>query len=50
MFGLGLYRASNIYLSVIPSSEFWTGADASGNSATRYFTGISNGQPAMVGK
>jgi len=46
MFGLGLYRASNIYLSVIPSSEFWSGVDSSGNNATRYFTGMSNGQPA----
>jgi uncharacterized protein (TIGR03437 family) len=45
MFGLGLYRASNIYLSVIPSSEFASGVNSSGNSATRYFTGISNGQP-----
>jgi uncharacterized protein (TIGR03437 family) len=45
MFGLGLYRASNIYLSVIPSSEFASGVDSSGNSATRYFTGMSNGQP-----
>src|SRR5580704_14865984 len=45
MFGLGLYRASNIYLSVIPSSEFESGVDSSGNNATRYFTGMSNGQP-----
>jgi uncharacterized protein (TIGR03437 family) len=45
MFGLGLYRASNVYLSVIPSSQFASGVDSSGNSATRYFTGISNGQP-----
>jgi uncharacterized protein (TIGR03437 family) len=45
MFGLGLYRASNIYLSVIPSSEFASGVDSSGNSATRYFTGMSNGKP-----
>ena len=45
MFGLGLYRASNIYLSLIPSTEFESGVDSSGNSATRYFTGISNGQP-----
>jgi uncharacterized protein (TIGR03437 family) len=46
MFGLGLYRASNIYLSVIPSSQFASGVDSSGNSATRYFTGMSNGQPS----
>jgi uncharacterized protein (TIGR03437 family) len=45
MFGLGLYRASNIYLSLIPSTEFESGVDSSGNSATRYFTGMSNGQP-----
>jgi len=45
MFGAGLYRASNIYLSVIPSSEFASGVDSSGNSSTRYFTGMSNGQP-----
>jgi uncharacterized protein (TIGR03437 family) len=45
MFGLGPYRASNVYLSVISSSEFESGLDASGNSATRYFTGMSNGQP-----
>ena len=46
MFGLGLYRASNIYLSAIPASEFASGVDLTGNSATRYFTGMSNGQPA----
>jgi uncharacterized protein (TIGR03437 family) len=45
VFGLGLPHASNIYLSIIPSSEFWTGLDQNGNSATRYFAGASNGQP-----
>ena len=45
IFGLGEYRASNIYLSVIPSTQFWTGTDATGNSATRYFAGLSQGQP-----
>jgi uncharacterized protein (TIGR03437 family) len=45
MFGLGPYRASNVYLSVISASEFESGVDLSGNSATRYFTGMSNGQP-----
>jgi len=45
MFGLGPYRASNVYLSVISASEFESGVDPSGNSATRYFTGMSNGQP-----
>jgi uncharacterized protein (TIGR03437 family) len=46
MFGLGPYRASNVYLSIIPASEFESGVDSSGNSATRYFSGMSNGQPA----
>ncbi len=45
IFGLGAYRASNVYLSVIPASEFESGVDSSGNPATRYFTGMSNGQP-----
>jgi uncharacterized protein (TIGR03437 family) len=45
VFGLGLPHASNIYLSIVPSSEFWTGLDQNGNSATRYFAGTSNGQP-----
>jgi len=45
IFGLGEYRASNVYLSIIPSTEFASGVDQSGNSATRYFAGMSNGQP-----
>jgi len=45
IYGMGEYRASNIYLSIVPSTEFASGVDASGNSATRYFAGISNGQP-----
>jgi uncharacterized protein (TIGR03437 family) len=45
MFGLGEYRASNIYLSVIPASEFESGVDSNGNNATRYFSGLSQGQP-----
>lgn len=45
IFGLGKYRASNVYLSIIPSTEFASGVDQSGNSATRYFAGMSNGQP-----
>ncbi len=45
IFGLGAYRASNVYLSVISASEFESGVDSSSNSATRYFTGMSNGQP-----
>ncbi|MGO9094685.1 MAG: DUF4185 domain-containing protein [Bryobacteraceae bacterium] len=43
--GIGLPHASNIYLSIIPSSEFWTGTDQNGNSATRYFAGTNDGQP-----
>jgi uncharacterized protein (TIGR03437 family) len=45
VFGLGLPHASNIYLSIVPSSEFWTGLDQNGNGATRYFAGTANGQP-----
>ncbi len=45
IFGLGKYRASNIYLSIVPSSEFASGVDSGGNNATRYFAGMSNGQP-----
>jgi uncharacterized protein (TIGR03437 family) len=44
-FGVGIEHASNIYLSIIPSAEFFTGVDGSGNSATRYYSGMSNGQP-----
>jgi uncharacterized protein (TIGR03437 family) len=44
-FGIGEERASDIYLSIVPSTEFWTGLDQNGNSATRYFSGMSNGQP-----
>jgi hypothetical protein len=46
IFGLSEYRASNVYLSVIPKSEFESGLDPGGNSATRYFTGLTQGQPA----
>jgi uncharacterized protein (TIGR03437 family) len=45
IFGLGGARDSNVYLSIIPSTEFASGVDQSGNSATRYFSGMSNGQP-----
>ncbi len=45
IFGLGDYRASNVYLSIIPASEFASGVDPNGSSATRYFAGMSNGQP-----
>jgi hypothetical protein len=45
MFGLGSYRNSNIYLSVIPKSQFESGVDEKGKNATRYFTGLNHGQP-----
>ncbi len=45
IFGIGQPHASNIYLSIVPSSEFWTGLDPNGDNATRYFAGTSNGQP-----
>jgi uncharacterized protein (TIGR03437 family) len=45
IFGAGAYQASNVYLSIIPSTEFSSGLDPNGNSATRYFSGMSNGQP-----
>ena len=38
-FGLGAYRASNVYLSSTPASTFATGA------GTQYFKGLVNGQP-----
>jgi uncharacterized protein (TIGR03437 family) len=46
IFGVGSYRASNIYLSIVPSSQFASGVDGAGNPATRYFSGLNNGQPA----
>ncbi len=45
VFGTGQYRASNIYLSIAPSSQFTLGTDPVGGLSTRYFTGMSNGQP-----
>jgi uncharacterized protein DUF4185 len=39
MFGLGAYRASNVYLSTVPSNTFASG------QGTRYFTGLVNGEP-----
>jgi uncharacterized protein (TIGR03437 family) len=45
IFGTGQYRASNVYLSIIPSSELALGIDAVGNVSTRYFSGMTNGQP-----
>jgi uncharacterized protein (TIGR03437 family) len=40
IFGIGQYRASDIYLAKVPASGFATGA------GTQYFTGLVNGQPA----
>ncbi|HJQ38763.1 MAG TPA: DUF4185 domain-containing protein, partial [Thermoanaerobaculia bacterium] len=40
MFGLGDYRASNVYLATVPASTFDSG------QGTRYFAGLVNGQPA----
>ncbi|HXT41042.1 MAG TPA: DUF4185 domain-containing protein, partial [Candidatus Angelobacter sp.] len=39
MFGLGEYRATDIYLSIVPTNSFLSGA------GTRYFAGLTNGQP-----
>ena len=40
IFGLGVYRGSDVYLSVVGAADFETGR------GTRYFTGLVNGQPA----
>lgn len=46
MFGVGTYWKSNIYLSVVPDSEFWSGVDSMGNSGTAYFKGLdAQGNP-----
>lgn len=39
IFGLSAYRASDVYLSIVPASTFESGA------GTRYFSGLVNGQP-----
>ncbi len=39
VYGLGAYRASDVYLAIVPASTFDTG------QGTRYFTGLVNGQP-----
>ncbi len=39
MYGLGKYRASDVYLATVPASTFATG------EGTRYFAGLVNGQP-----
>lgn len=45
IFGVGLYRGSNIYLSTIPADHFESGVDSHGNSATRYLSGWDHGWP-----
>ena len=39
MFGLGQYRASDVYLAKTPATTFWDG------TGTQYFAGIVSGQP-----
>lgn len=39
MYGLGAYRASNVYLATVPANAFESG------QGTRYFTGLVNGIP-----
>lgn len=39
VYGLGAYRASDVYLAIVPASSFDTG------QGTRYFAGMANGQP-----
>jgi hypothetical protein len=43
MFGVGNYRASDVYLSITPASGFESG------TGTRYFAGLVKGQPAWTG-
>jgi hypothetical protein len=46
IYGLGLYRHSNIYLATITASQFWTGKNpVTQKNSTLYFTGLVNGQP-----
>jgi hypothetical protein len=40
IFGLSAYRASDVYLSMVPARSFESG------QGTRYFSGFVNGQPA----
>ncbi len=42
MFGLGDYRATDVYLATVPISTFETGA------GTRYFAGLVNGAPTWT--
>lgn len=39
IFGIGFYRASPLYLSMVSASNFWSGA------GTMYYAGTTNGQP-----
>ncbi len=50
IFGLGQYRASNIYLSIIPSTQFASGVDQTGAPATKYYSGLTNNQPTWSAK
>ncbi|HEV2105552.1 MAG TPA: DUF4185 domain-containing protein, partial [Candidatus Eisenbacteria bacterium] len=45
VFGLGVYRHSDIYLSRIRRKDFFSGLNPVGQPATRYFAGLVNGQP-----
>ncbi|HEX6178212.1 MAG TPA: DUF4185 domain-containing protein, partial [Thermoanaerobaculia bacterium] len=40
MYGLGAYRASDVYLAIVPAASFESG------TGTRYFAGMVNGQPS----
>ena len=42
LFGMGSYRASDVYLATIPAATFDTG------EGTRYFAGLVNGLPAWT--
>ncbi len=42
VFGLGDYRATDVYLATVPASAFEAG------TATRYFAGLADGQPTWT--
>lgn len=42
MFGIGEYRASDVYLATVPASSFESG------TGTRYFAGLVKGQPTWT--
>jgi hypothetical protein len=49
IFGNAQYRSESVYLSYIPTTEFWSGVDNSNNPATRYFAGLdANGVPTWT--